>query len=1061
MVRLLAARSLAGSALMMVFAALTLGGCGSSTNLANGVAPCTADTDCPASYHCATTQTCWRDGQDPQGDGGPDGACPTGFASCGGSCVDTLGDNGNCGGCGNQCKGGTACSAGTCGTTCGGKSTLCGGADGGAPYCADLSSDGANCGTCGKACGAGLVCAAGTCAVSCPSTQVNCGGTCVDPTTDAKHCGATAGCGTSGGASGASCATGQVCNAGTCAVSCPGTQLNCAGTCVDPVTDRKFCGASADCTGANAGASCAVGEVCNGGTCSVSCPGSQVNCGGVCVDPTSDRTHCGATAGCGTSGGAAGASCAAGQVCNAGACSVSCPGSQVNCCGVCVDPSSDRGHCGATLGCGVGGGGAGTSCASGQVCNASACSVSCPGSQINCGGVCVEPMLDRGHCGATSGCGASGGSGGAACASGQVCNAGACSVSCPGSQVNCSGICVDPATNRAHCGASAGCGVSGGTAGTSCASGQVCNAGACSVSCPGSQVNCSGACVNLQTDSLHCGNCTTSCGSGKTCVAGVCSANCSSGQTACGGVCTNTSFDPANCGGCATACTTPAHALTSYCSMNACGFVCAAGYGDCNGSAADGCETSTLADAANCGACGNACTGGATCVSGACVATPTPTFLWLDANDASSLTLGAGNVVNLWKDKTGLGGRDASPNPQAPVWTPGVTPNGGPAVYFNPTQQRLVTPAVTTASEMTIFVVFNMVNPQTWACLFEQTHDTYFSIRKSDCCGGNGNLNFHIQNDNTAPLIPITTNTWQIVTALRQGSTSTISYRGGPSASFSGDTLNGGQSAPLYIGSSAANESSGAYIAEIRAYASALSAGQRSAIEDALAAKYVLPKPPPAVPTTGLLTRWKLDDASGVTASDASGNGRAAALSNATWQTTNCKLGACVELSGAGGSGGSYLSYAANLPVGTPGTGFTYAAWVYLTSPTTSAYQSLYNAPWTSCCTVRLLVDPGLHPFWDAGSYSDQSFGGYTFPTAQWLHVTWTISAGGQATLYVNGVQVAQTSAGVPGALVDQSSIDVGAADGFQWPLKGRLNDVLLYNRALAGAEVASLYQSY
>jgi hypothetical protein len=894
---------------------------------------------------------------------------------------------------------------------------------------------------------------------------VNCGGICVDPTTDPIHCGATLGCGVSGGNAGTSCASGQVCNAGTCSVSCPGSQVNCGGSCVDPTTDPIHCGATIGCgvSGGLAGTTCVSGQVCNTGTCSVSCPGSQVNCGGICVDPTTDPIHCGATTGCGVGGtGTGGASCASGQVCNVGVCSVSCPGTQVNCNGVCVDPKTDPIHCGATLGCGVGGiGTGGASCASGQVCNVGACSVSCPGTQVNCNGACVDPKTDQIHCGATAGCGTSGGLAGASCASGQVCNAGACSVSCPGTQVNCNGVCVDPKTDRLHCGATSGCGVSGGSGGATCASGQVCNAGACSVSCPGSQVNCGGLCVDLQTDGLHCGTCATTCASGKACVAGVCSASCASGQTACGGVCTNTSFDPSNCGACGNTCTAPANAGSAYCSMNACGYVCTAGYRDCNGLAADGCEAHTAVDNNNCGACGNVCTGGTTCLSGTCAAIPTPTFLWLDANDASTLTLGGGNVVNLWKDKTGLGGRDASPNPQAPVWTAGVTPNGGPAVYFNPTQQRLVTPAVTTASEMTIFVVFNMVNPQTWACLFEQNHDTYFSIRKSDCCGGGGNLNFHIQNDNAAPLIPITTNTWKIVTAVRQGSTSTISYRGGPSATFNGDTLFGGQSAPLYIGSSASNESSGAYIAEIRAYASALPAAQRTAIEDSLAAKFVLPKTPPAVPTTGLLTRWKLDDASGTTASDASGNGRNAALSNATWQTTNCKFGACVDLSGAGGAGGSYVSYAATMPVGTPGTGFTYSAWVYLTTPTTGTYQTLYNAPWTSCCGVRLLVDPGLHPFWDAGMYSDQGFGGYTFPTAQWLHVAWTISAGAQATLYVNGVQVAQTSAGVPGTLVDQSAIDIGTADSFQWPLKGRLNDVLLYNRALSGAEVSSLYQSY
>jgi len=45
--------------------------------------------------------------------------------------------------------------------------------------------------------------------------------------------------------------------------------------------------------------------------------------------------------------------------------------------------------------------------------------------------------------------------------------------------------------------------------------------------------------------------------------------------------------------------------------------VCAAGFGDCNGVAADGCEAS-LATVSNCGRCGVTCSG--TCASGTCLA---------------------------------------------------------------------------------------------------------------------------------------------------------------------------------------------------------------------------------------------------------------------------------------------------------------------------------------------------------------------------------------------------------------------------------------------------------
>ena len=217
--------------------------------------------------------------------------------------------------------------------------------------------------------------------------------------------------------------------------------------------------------------------------------------------------------------------------------------------------------------------------------------------------------------------------------------------------------------------------------------------------------------------------------------------------------------------------------------------------------------------------------------------------------------------------------------------------------------------------------------------------------------------------------------------------------------------------------------------------------------------------PPPKVPTNGLLVRWTLDDAKGTTAADSSGNKRDGALKNVTWVTNACKLGACAQFKGTSGGNGSYLTYANTVPIG--GSGASFAAWVQLDKPSTGTYQTLFNGPYDNCCTTRFLIDGQLHPFWDPGSYADQSLSNYTFSTAQWVHVVWTIAAGGNAILYVNGANVAQSSAGVPNALVDMPNVDVAAADSFQWPFKGLMNDVLIYNRVLAPNEITTLVQSY
>jgi hypothetical protein len=70
---------------------------------------------------------------------------------------------------------------------------------------------------------------------------------------------------------------------------------------------------------------------------------------------------------------------------------------------------------------------------------------------------------------------------------------------------------------------------------------------------------------------------------------------------------------------------------------------CAAQTADCDGNTANGCETNTATDAANCGACGYSC-GGGTCSNGGCLlAKPGPGFMYT-FNDFSCLAVDATNV---------------------------------------------------------------------------------------------------------------------------------------------------------------------------------------------------------------------------------------------------------------------------------------------------------------------------------------------------------------------------------------------------------------------------------
>ena len=164
---------------------------------------------------------------------------------------------------------------------------------------------------------------------TCGGGSVVCGGACIDPNTNDQYCGATGDC--TGAQAGTACAAGLACSSGQCGLACQGGYVNCAGTCVDPASDPQHCGASADCADINSGRQCDVGSVCSDGACVAACSAGAVDCNGACIDPQVTASHCGASDGC-----QAGAVCGAAEVCSGGACAASCNPGQVACNGSCV-----------------------------------------------------------------------------------------------------------------------------------------------------------------------------------------------------------------------------------------------------------------------------------------------------------------------------------------------------------------------------------------------------------------------------------------------------------------------------------------------------------------------------------------------------------------------------------------------------------------------------------------------------------------------------------------------------------------------------------------------------
>ncbi|MBA4386466.1 MAG: hypothetical protein C0404_00710 [Verrucomicrobia bacterium] len=197
---------------------------------------------------------------------------------------------------------------------------------------------------------------------------------------------------------------------------------------------------------------------------------------------------------------------------------------------------------------------------------------------------------------------------------------------------------------------------------------------------------------------------------------------------------------------------------------------------------------------------------------------------------------------------------------------------------------------------------------------------------------------------------------------------------------------------------------------------------------------------------SGLLAWWKLDETTGTSAMDASGNGHEAALQSGAAWTTSGKIDGALQL-----SGGNDMMLAN--PVVSLTTEWTISAWFTAPLPATATWHTLMRGSGSSG-DHQIITDSGLI----LGMYDNTSGGQFRSSgfdmgslSAGWHHIA-AVGTGTETKFYIDGV--------LAGTSDRKGSGDVYAVGNYQGNgqrFSDKIDDFRVYDHALTATEVSAL----
>jgi hypothetical protein len=203
-----------------------------------------------------------------------------------------------------------------------------------------------------------------------------------------------------------------------------------------------------------------------------------------------------------------------------------------------------------------------------------------------------------------------------------------------------------------------------------------------------------------------------------------------------------------------------------------------------------------------------------------------------------------------------------------------------------------------------------------------------------------------------------------------------------------------------------------------------------------------------------LVGYWPLNETSGSTAYDRSGQENHGSLNGGVTQGANGILGNnAYQLDGTD----DYVDVGSNTG---EGSNLTVSAWINLNSLPSSGFTTIN----TKRRVAALSIDGGsggeLHGNMGDGSSWGNSVNGSVLSTNEWIHIAAIYNSSDKLVLYQNGEEDARTSQSISiGSNSNARGIGAKYKSGWTNFLDGRIADVRIYNHALTPSEVQYLYE--